>query len=65
MGPFVKRLWVKFRPPGRAIRLNMETHLDQIEVAFSQDEPMTYRDGQEREMAKWAQPPPRCRTPTD
>jgi len=32
MGPFIKRLWVKFRPPGRAIRLNMETHLDQIEV---------------------------------
>jgi len=33
MGPFIKRLWVKFRPPGRAIRLNMENHIDQIEVA--------------------------------
>jgi hypothetical protein len=32
MGPFIKRLWVEFRPPGRAIRLNMETHLDQINV---------------------------------
>jgi len=32
MGQFVKRLWVKFRPPGRRIRLNMETHFDQIEV---------------------------------
>lgn len=32
MGPFIRRLWVKFQPPGRAVRLNMENHLDQIEV---------------------------------
>jgi hypothetical protein len=32
MGAFVKRLIVAFRPPGRAVRLNLETHLDQIEV---------------------------------
>jgi len=32
LGPFVKRLWVKFRPPGRTIRLSMENHLDKIEV---------------------------------
>ncbi len=32
MGPFIKRLMVRFQPPGRAVRLNMETHLDHIEV---------------------------------
>jgi hypothetical protein len=32
MGAFVKRLMVAFRLPGRAVRLNLETHLDQIEV---------------------------------
>lgn len=39
MGPFIKRLWVKFRPPGRAIRLNFETHLDQIEVLSILEQP--------------------------
>jgi hypothetical protein len=32
MGAFIKRLVVRFRPPGRAVRLNLESHLDQIEV---------------------------------
>jgi hypothetical protein len=32
MGAFVKRLTVAFRLPGRAVRLNLETHLDQIEI---------------------------------
>ena len=32
MGAFVKRLMVGFRRPGRAVRLNLETHLDRIEV---------------------------------
>jgi hypothetical protein len=32
MGAFVKRLMVTFRLPGRAVRLNLETHLDRIEV---------------------------------
>ncbi|WP_216917696.1 GIY-YIG nuclease family protein [Nocardia noduli] len=33
MGPFIKRLVVAFKPTGRNVRLNMETHLDQMEVA--------------------------------
>ena len=32
MSAFVKRLMVAFRLPGRAVRLNLETHLDRIEV---------------------------------
>jgi len=32
MGAFVKRLLVAFRLPGRAVRLNLETHVDRIEV---------------------------------
>jgi hypothetical protein len=32
MGAFVKRLVVQFKPPGRAVKLNMETHLDQMKV---------------------------------
>jgi hypothetical protein len=32
MGAFVKRLMVAFRLPGRAVRLNLETYLDRIEV---------------------------------
>lgn len=32
LGPYIKRLWLSFKPPGRAIRLNFETHLDQIGV---------------------------------
>jgi hypothetical protein len=32
MGAFVKRLEVAFRMPGRAVRLNLEKHLDRIEV---------------------------------
>ena len=39
LGPFIKRLWVKFRPPGRAIRLNMETHLDQMDVVSILEQP--------------------------
>lgn len=32
MAGFVRRLWLRFARPGRAIRLNMETHLDQFTV---------------------------------
>jgi len=32
LGPFIKRLWLRFKPPGRAIRLNFETHLLASEV---------------------------------
>lgn len=32
MGSFIRRLVVNFSPPGRAVRLNMETYLDQMEV---------------------------------
>jgi hypothetical protein len=39
MGPYVKRLWVAFRPPGRAIRLNLETHLNQIQVVSVLEQP--------------------------
>ncbi|MCG5432422.1 GIY-YIG nuclease family protein [Mycobacterium sp. MYCO198283] len=39
MGAFVKRLWVTFRPPGRATRLNFETHLDQIGVLSVLEQP--------------------------
>lgn len=33
MGAFIKRLVVSFIPPGRTVRLNMETYLDRMEVA--------------------------------
>jgi hypothetical protein len=39
MGAFIKRLVVQFKPPGRAVRLNMETHLDQIEVLAVLEQP--------------------------
>lgn len=39
LGPYIKRLWVKFRPPGRAIRLNFENHLDNIEVVSVLEQP--------------------------
>jgi hypothetical protein len=39
LGPFIKRLWVKFRPPGRAIRLSMENHIDHIEVVSVLEQP--------------------------
>lgn len=32
MGPYIKRLLVAFRLPGRSVRLNLETHLARIEV---------------------------------
>ncbi|WNG95007.1 GIY-YIG nuclease family protein [Mycobacterium sp. ITM-2016-00318] len=32
MGPFIKRLMVSFRPPGRQMRMNLDTHLDHIAV---------------------------------
>lgn len=32
MGPFIRRLVVGFAPSGRAVRLNMDTYLDQMEV---------------------------------
>ena len=37
MGTFVKRLMVAFRLPGRAVRLNLETHLDlsRSKIGFS------------------------------
>lgn len=39
MGAFVKRLMVGFRLPGRAVRLNLETHLDQISVVSISPQP--------------------------
>ena len=39
MGVFIKRLEVGFRPPGRAVRLNMEAHLDGIQVVAILDKP--------------------------
>lgn len=39
MGAFIKRLVVSFKPPGRTVRLNMETYLDQIEVAAVLESP--------------------------
>jgi hypothetical protein len=39
MGAFIKRLIVQFKPPGRAVRLNMETHLDHIEVVSILEQP--------------------------
>ena len=39
MGPFVRRLVVGFSPPGRAVRLNMDTHLDQMEVLAILEKP--------------------------
>lgn len=39
MGPFIKRLWVRYRLSGRTIRLNMETGVDKIEVASILQEP--------------------------
>jgi hypothetical protein len=32
MGAYIKRLMVAFRRPGRSVRLNLETHLERIEV---------------------------------
>jgi hypothetical protein len=39
LGPYIKRLWLSFRPPGRAIRLNFETHLGHIEVLSILEQP--------------------------
>jgi hypothetical protein len=39
MGTFIKRLVLQFKPSGRAVRLNMETHLDQIEVVSILEQP--------------------------
>jgi hypothetical protein len=39
MGPYTRRLVVHFDPPGRAMRLNMENHLDQISVVSILEEP--------------------------
>lgn len=39
MGPFTRRLWIAFSPSGRAVRLNMETYLDQMEVIKVQEKP--------------------------
>lgn len=41
MGSYIKRLWVKFRPTGRAIRLNMDTYIDDIEVVSISKLPYT------------------------
>lgn len=43
LGPFIRRLFVTFRPPGRAVRLNMETHLDRIEVGSIAADPYAGR----------------------
>jgi hypothetical protein len=39
MATFIKRLVVQFKPSGRAVRLNMETHLDQMEVVAVLEQP--------------------------
>ncbi|MGO9151836.1 GIY-YIG nuclease family protein [Mycobacterium sp.] len=39
MGAFIKRLVVGFRPPGRAVRLNLKSHLDHIEVVSILEQP--------------------------
>ena len=39
MGEFIKRLVVGFRPPRRRVRLNLETHLDHIEVVTILEQP--------------------------
>lgn len=39
MGAFTKRLWLRFERPGRTIRLNMETYLDQFTVDSLLPEP--------------------------
>lgn len=39
LGPYIKRLWLKFKPPGRAIRLNFENHVDQIDVLSVLEQP--------------------------
>ena len=39
LGPYVKRLWLSYKPPGRAIRLNFETSLDQIDVISILEKP--------------------------
>lgn len=39
MGEYIKRLFIRFRPPGRNTRLNLESHLDQMVVASVLDQP--------------------------
>lgn len=39
MGPFIRRLVVNFSPTWRAVRLNMETYLDQMTVASVLEKP--------------------------
>jgi hypothetical protein len=39
MGPFIRRLVVGFSPSGRAVRLNMDTYLDQMEVVSVLEKP--------------------------
>lgn len=39
MGSFIRRLVVEFTPPGRAVRMNMETFLDQMAVAAVLEKP--------------------------
>ena len=39
MGPYIRRLVVRFSPPGRAVRLNMETYLDQMELVAVLEQP--------------------------
>lgn len=39
MGPYIKRLYLRFERPGRNIRLNMETFVDQFTVHSILDEP--------------------------
>lgn len=39
MGEYIKRLVINFRPSGRGIRLNLETHLDQMTVAEVREKP--------------------------
>lgn len=39
MGEYIKRLVIEFRPTGRGMRLNLETHLDQMTVAAIHERP--------------------------
>jgi hypothetical protein len=39
MGEYIKRLVIDYQPTGRGIRLNLETHLDQMSVAAIYEKP--------------------------
>src|SRR6185436_19158607 len=39
LGAYIKRLVISFKPSGRAVRLDMENYVDQIEVVSVLDQP--------------------------